>query len=640
MSLLSNSFKLGSISVDKNYCMTADEMKNIDASLYPAVFPIWCTTDNSLYLMYKDDNGKINIQDLGEMEWTNNPVVLYPTITAEGKLTWSLNYLSDEELKDLPETDIKGKSAYEIWKDLGNEGTEADFIAALKGENGVDGQNGADGADGQTPVIEIGENGNWFVNNVDTGVSASGAKGEQGETGASVYDVWLAEGNTGSEADFLASLKGEKGEDGTNGITPNIGANGNWFIGDMDTNVKAAGKDGVDGQDGTNGADGQNGTDGVDGKSAYDIWVEAGNTGTEADFLAFLKGADGQNGTDGTNGVDGLSAYEIWKQQEGNAEGTVTDFLDAISGTGKSVYEIWLELGNEGTEEEFLATLKGESGTNGQNGADGVDGLSAYEIWKQQEGNAEGTEADFLASLKGEKGDPGDAAQGLDITVIAPAYDSATSYNAGEYVSNNGALYVSAETTTGEFNESAWLQVTVLDMIRDLVSNKETGGDNPENPDTPPSGGGDDPTTTYETLGTLGVPTTDKVWNAEAVDYSESGSYEQYNGWDLSGATGFTTEDLKTATNVTVTATKVPVEVLNSSTEVENIPFIETTISYTNGSGETATVKVYTYDANAETTIGTMNGYLSNVTDVAVNSEGQLEFKKEVTSGGEEVVTP
>jgi hypothetical protein len=35
----------------------------------------------------------------------------------------------------------------------------------------------------------------------------------------------------------------------TNNFTPYIGNNGNWWIGDTDTNVKAAGQDGRDGQD-------------------------------------------------------------------------------------------------------------------------------------------------------------------------------------------------------------------------------------------------------------------------------------------------------------------------------------------------------------------------------------------------------
>lgn len=32
----------------------------------------------------------------------------------------------------------------------------------------------------------------------------------------------------------------------------------------------------------------------VDGKSAYDIWLEQGNEGTEDDFLESLKGQDGE----------------------------------------------------------------------------------------------------------------------------------------------------------------------------------------------------------------------------------------------------------------------------------------------------------------------------------------------------------
>ena len=48
-----------------------------------------------------------------------------------------------------------------------------------------------------------------------------------------------------------------------------------------------AGPTGLSGADGTNGSDG---ADGTDGSSAYAIWLAAGNTGTESDFLASLVG--------------------------------------------------------------------------------------------------------------------------------------------------------------------------------------------------------------------------------------------------------------------------------------------------------------------------------------------------------------
>ena len=64
------------------------------------------------------------------------------------------------------------------------------------------------------------------------------------------------------------------------------------------------GDTGEPGQDGTNGIDGQ---DGADGKSAYQIWLDEGNVGTEQDFLDSLKGSDGRNGIDGKNGKDGIN---------------------------------------------------------------------------------------------------------------------------------------------------------------------------------------------------------------------------------------------------------------------------------------------------------------------------------------------
>ncbi len=69
---------------------------------------------------------------------------------------------------------------------------------------------------------------------------------------------------------FIAS-----GADGEDGITPHIGANGNWWIGEADTGVKA---EGTDGEPGTPGVDGQ---DGADGTSTYTYVAYASdNSGT------------------------------------------------------------------------------------------------------------------------------------------------------------------------------------------------------------------------------------------------------------------------------------------------------------------------------------------------------------------------
>ncbi len=67
---------------------------------------------------------------------------------------------------------------------------------------------------------------------------------------------------------------------------------------------------------------------------------------------------------------------------------------------GKSAYEIWLDQGHEGTEDDFLEWLKGASGKDGANGSDGLngsDGKSAYQIWLDQ--GFIGTESDFFEWL-------------------------------------------------------------------------------------------------------------------------------------------------------------------------------------------------------------------------------------------------
>ena len=104
-----------------------------------------------------------------------------------------------------------------------------------------------------------------------------------------------------------------------------------------------------------------------------------GKTIVKLDKEALKNDADFK-GPKGDTGEAGKSAYDLWKAKDGNA--------------GK-------------TEDEYLASLKGEKGDTGATGAAGADGKSAYDLWKAKDGNAGKTEDEYLASLKGEKGDPG-----------------------------------------------------------------------------------------------------------------------------------------------------------------------------------------------------------------------------------------
>ena len=93
---------------------------------------------------------------------------------------------------------------------------------------------------------------------------------------------------------------------------------------------------------------------GKDGKSAYEIAIEHGFVGTEAEWLESLKGVDGKNGVDGLPGKDGKSGADGLPGRDG------------INGTdGKSAYIIAVEHGFTGTENEWLQSLKGADGKDG-----------------------------------------------------------------------------------------------------------------------------------------------------------------------------------------------------------------------------------------------------------------------------------
>ena len=213
----------------------------------------------------------------------------------------------------------------------------------------------------------------------------------------SPYEIWKAKPeNTGkSKDDFLTSLKGDKGENGTNGKS----AFDAWKDANNKPNATEA--------EFLTALKGEKGENGTNGKSAYDLWkAKDGNADkSEADFLAALKGE---------NGTNGKSAYDLWKAKDGNADKSEADFLASLKGdkgengtNGKSAYDLWkAKDGNaDKSEADFLAALKGDKGENGTNG---TNGKSAYDLWKAKDGNADKSEADFLAATKGEKGEKGD----------------------------------------------------------------------------------------------------------------------------------------------------------------------------------------------------------------------------------------
>ncbi len=91
------------------------------------------------------------------------------------------------------------------------------------------------------------------------------------------------------------------------------------------------------------------GDPGEPGQSAYAIAVALGYAGTEAEWLASLRGADGGD------------AYEI--AAEAGYAGTRAEWLEALRGDpGLTAYEVACAQGFTGTVDAWLASLKGAAG--------------------------------------------------------------------------------------------------------------------------------------------------------------------------------------------------------------------------------------------------------------------------------------
>jgi hypothetical protein len=259
-----------------------------------------------------------------------------------------------------------GKSAYQSAVDLGETGTEAEWLGKLVGKSAYQ---------------------SWL----DQGHSGTEAEFVGAMKGDSAYDVWLDEGHTGNQAAFLAYLKGAPGEastvkilgtlenlteldaiDTTNlpdgsgyfcegqlwvwnltewiGSGSLLGPRGITLLGTWpdnralpDVNASAVGDAYiwrldiwllVPGFNGTTLPEGSPipdpvwvsiGLEGPEGKSSYQVWLDAGHTGSQSEFLAGL--------------------------------------------VGKSAYQSWLSLGNAGTEAQFVASLVSvEPGPQGDEG--------------------------------------------------------------------------------------------------------------------------------------------------------------------------------------------------------------------------------------------------------------------------------
>ena len=162
--------------------------------------------------------------------------------------------------------------------DTGPQGPKGD-----QGETGPQGPKGAKGEDGKAFTIS------GYYESLSA-LQAAVATPEDGVAygvgTAAPYDiyVWDAVGKQWVNNGAIQGPKGDQGETGPQG---------------------PKGDPGETGPQGPKGDPGDTGDKGAQGKSAYDLWLEAGNVGTEADFLLSLKGNQGDTGPQGPKGDPG-----------------------------------------------------------------------------------------------------------------------------------------------------------------------------------------------------------------------------------------------------------------------------------------------------------------------------------------------
>lgn len=261
----------------------------------------------------------------------------------------------------------------------------------------------------------IGSNGNWWIDNRDTGVSASGkspiigengnwwifdpALNEYADTGATAYGKTAYEyavdhGYTGTEEDFGKMLNEVPNavKDAKQAVKdskevlqnpPKI-VDGNWYIYDyakdtyQDSGINAVGDAFVIVKTYPSIQAMQDDYNNPEVKKGQFVMIDTGDVENEEDSRLYLKGDT------------------EWK--------FISDLSGAQGIQGLSAYQVAVQHGFEGTEDEWLISLKGDKGETGPKGDKGDTG----EKGATGERGPQGLQGEKgLQGIQGEKGEPG-----------------------------------------------------------------------------------------------------------------------------------------------------------------------------------------------------------------------------------------
>jgi hypothetical protein len=214
----------------------------------------------------------------------------------------------------------------------------------------------------------------------------AGLAGLNGQDGLSAYEIWIAEGNTGTEADFLNAIIGSQGPQGVQGPS---GANGTGIVSTINngngtytlnytdgSSFTTANLTGPQGPQGPIGLTGPQGLQGLQGPT--------GATGPQGTIgLTGPAGAQGLQGTAGANGTNGQNTLVKTTTEAAGANcvigGVKIEYgLDANSNGMLDLSEINTSMTNFVCNGAVGATgpqgIQGPQGTQGPIGITGPQG--------------------------------------------------------------------------------------------------------------------------------------------------------------------------------------------------------------------------------------------------------------------------
>lgn len=263
------------------------------------------------------------------------------------------------QASQLPSTGTSGDAYFVgtdlyVWSPSTNQFVNKGAMKGAQGEQGIQGPIGPQGPKGDTGLT--GPQGQQGIQGVAGPKGDTGATGQTGPKGDSVVAFQYSGATTLSNVNFASTITNSSswapGTIAINTASTGVAANlGSVWLKNTDGTYSSVGN--IRGPQGSQGTQGSQGwsiytttvttalTDTNGGSASYRVndLVINGNgdlykkTATNTYVKQFnIKGAKGDTGAPGANGADGKSAYQIWLDN-GNA-GTEQDFLNSLNDTG------------------------------------------------------------------------------------------------------------------------------------------------------------------------------------------------------------------------------------------------------------------------------------------------------------------